>query len=92
MYCWNKVTFDYEARYAATHNDLPATVFLSVGALEAILEPEFAAMVANVQELTEVLMSRQYPGLKLISHIFEDETHYSVIPATMSRGLRAVFS
>jgi len=91
IYCWNKVPLDYEARYAATNSDLPVTIFLSVGALEAIFEPEFAAMVANVQELTEVLMSRQYPGLKLISHIFEDETHLSVIPATMSRGLRAVF-
>jgi predicted alpha/beta superfamily hydrolase len=91
MYCWNNVTFDYEARYAATHDDLPVTIFLSAGALEAIFEPAFAAMLSNVAKLTEILTSRKYPGLKLISHIFDNETHYSVIPATMSRGLRAVF-
>jgi hypothetical protein len=92
IYWDDAVTFEYEARYAATHTDLPVTMFLSVGALEAIFEPEFAAMVANVTKLTEILTARKYPGLKLISHIFEDETHLSVIPATMSRGLRAVFA
>jgi hypothetical protein len=65
---------------------------MSAGALEAIFEPEFAAMVANVREMAEIMTSRQYPGLKFISHIFDDETHLSVIPATMSRGLRVVFN
>ena len=87
-----QVAFDYEARYAATHDDLPVTMFISAGALEAVLEPEFAAMVANVEEMVKILESRKYPGLKLTSHIFENETHLSVIPATMSRGLRAVFT
>jgi hypothetical protein len=84
--------FDYEAAYAAGHTDLPVTIFLSVGALEAIFEPGFAAMVSNVAKLTETLTSRNYPSLNLISHIFDNETHLSVIPATMSRGLRAVFT
>jgi predicted alpha/beta superfamily hydrolase len=92
IYWDDAVTFEYEARYAARHTDLPATVFLSVGALEAIFEPGFAAMVSNVAKLTETLTSREYPSLNLISHIFDNETHLSVIPATMSRGLRAVFT
>jgi hypothetical protein len=71
---------------------LCATVFLSAGALEAIYEPAFAAMLSNVARLTELLASREYPGLKLTSHIFHDETHLSVIPATFSRGLRTVFN
>jgi len=92
IYWDDAVTFEYEARYAARYTDLSATVFLSGGALEAIFEPEFAAMVANVIKLREILIARDYPGLKLTTHIFEDETHLSVIPATMSRGLRAVFA
>lgn len=92
LYCGDAITFDYEAAYAAAHSDLPVTIFLSSGALEAIFEPEFAAMLSNVARLTELLTSRKYPGLKLISHIFDNETHLSVIPATMSRGLRAVFN
>jgi predicted alpha/beta superfamily hydrolase len=92
IYYGDAITFDYEAAYAAAHDDLPATVFLSAGALEAIYEPAFAAMLSNVARLTELLSSREYPGLKLTSHIFHDETHLSVIPATFSRGLRAVFN
>lgn len=92
LYYGEAITFDYEATYATTHTDLPATVFLSAGALEAISEPAFAAMLSNVAKLTEILTSREYPGLKLISHIFDGETHLSVIPATMSRGLKTVFA
>lgn len=92
LYYGNAITFDHEAAYAKTHDDLPITIFLSAGALEAILEPGFAAMVSNVARLTEILTSREYPGLKLVTHIFDNETHLSVIPATMSRGLRTVFA
>ena len=92
LYHEDNLTFDYEAAYAAAHDDLPATVFLSVGALEAIFEPAFAAMVSNVARMTEILTSRKYPGLELTTHIFDNETHHSVIPATMSRGLRTVFA
>lgn len=91
IYYGDAVTFDYEAVYAEAHDDLPAAVFMSVGALEAVYEPAFAGMVSNVAELAEVLNSRNYPGLNLITQIFDNETHFSVIPATMSRGLRAVF-
>jgi predicted alpha/beta superfamily hydrolase len=91
IYHGDAITFDYEATYAKAHDDLPVTIFLAVGDLEAITEPGFAAMVSNVARLTEILTSRKYPGLKLTMHIFDNETHLSVIPATMSRGLRTVF-
>jgi len=92
LYHGDGIAFDYEATYAKTHDDLPVTIFLSVGSLEAITEPGFAAMVSNVARLTEILTSRKYPGLKLTTHIFDNETHLSVIPAMMSRGLRTVFA
>jgi len=91
LYWDDRVTFSYEAQYAAHNDDLCANVFMSAGALEAVYEPAFAAMVGNVVEMEKVLRKRAYPSLKLKTHIFEDETHLSVIPATMSRGLRAVF-
>jgi len=92
IYHGDAITFDYETTYAKTHDDLPVTIFLAVGGLEATTEPGFAAMVSNVARLTEILTSRKYPGLKLTTHIFDNETHLSVIPATMSRGLRTVFA
>ncbi|MBN1316126.1 MAG: alpha/beta hydrolase [Anaerolineales bacterium] len=86
-----KVALKYEAEYAENHSDLPAKVFISVGELET-REPEPAAMVTNFKTMVHRLESRHYPNLKLTSHIFEGETHLSVIPAAMSRGLRVVLN
>ena len=86
----DRIILDYEAKYAAKHTDLSAKVFMSVGALE-VFEPEPAAMVSNMELLIRRLHLRNYKNLELSSHVFENETHLSVIPGTMSRGLRTVF-
>ena len=91
MYWDDNITFKYENDYYTKEKDLKAKVFMSAGTLEAIYEPEFAAMVGNVEKLNRILTLRAYKGLELTCHIFENETHLSVIPATMSRGLRSVF-
>ena len=44
-----------------------------------------------MQRLAERLEDRAYDGLELVTCIFEQETHLSVAPAAMSRGLRVVF-
>jgi uncharacterized protein len=38
--------------------------------------------------LTSKLQSRGYPSLRICSHVFDRETHMSVAPAAISRGLR----
>jgi len=90
----NKVTLTYESHYAATHDDLPARVFMAVGGREEmeghLIDPSFQ-FVTNMKTLATTLQGRRYPGLQLTTHVFEDETHFSVISATFSRGLRAVF-
>lgn len=91
IYWDQEVILDCEEEFAAKNDELKARVFLSVGELEAISEPAFAKMVSNVETIYEKLISRQYRGLELEKHIFEGETHLSVIPATMSRGLNVVF-
>ncbi len=92
MYWDDAITFSYEKSYFNTHKTLNANIFISAGAFEAINEPAFAKMVENVVELSGILVKRNYLGLKLTTHIFENETHLSVIPATFSRGLREVFA
>jgi uncharacterized protein len=93
----NKVILTYESKYAESHNDLPVRMFMSVGGREEsddplpLIEP-LHQFVTNMKTLANSLLERKYPGLQLTSHVFEDETHMSVIPATFSRGLRAVFS
>lgn len=90
----NKVTLTYESNFAASHDDLPVQVFMSVGAREeaddSLIDPSFQ-FVTNVKTLTKTLQERRYPGLQLTTRVFEEETHFSVIPATFSWGLRAVF-
>ena len=92
---WNEgKLFEDEAAYADAHEDMKADVFISVGALEEAVnpEPDDSRMVSNTVEMAERLRTRGYPNLRLTEHVFESETHLSVIPATMSRGLRALFA
>ena len=86
----DRVTLDYEAEYAATHSDLPATIFMSVGGLEETPGGE-SRMITNMRQLADSLLSRCYPNLRLETVVFEGETHVSVIPAATSRGLRVIY-
>jgi predicted alpha/beta superfamily hydrolase len=86
------VTFSYEAEYAANHSDLDATVFMSSGELEEDSDnPGPSLMVSNMQRMAALLRSRQFPSLKIGSHLFEGETHMSGTATCMNRGLRYVF-
>ena len=75
------VMFDFEARYAETHQDLEARVFLAVAKDEELNMP-------LTSTFHSFLLSRGYPSLEIDYQVFVDETHLSVIPAIVSRGLR----
>lgn len=81
-----------EEELAPSRDDLPAGLFLAVGALE---EPEnlpFLSrfrLVSNVRLLAERLASRGYPSLDVQATVLEGETHTSVVGAGLTRGLRA---
>lgn len=86
------ITFTYEANYAANNSDLPAKIFMSVGLLEEAEDSDDSSrMVTNMQKLARTLRGRGYDSLELETCIFEDETHLSVIPAAISRGLRVIY-
>lgn len=87
----DKITIKYEASYAANYSGLPAKVFMSVGSLEESEDDPDSTMITDLQNLAKTLRDRNYDNLDLTTHIFENETHLSVIPATISRGLRVVF-
>jgi predicted alpha/beta superfamily hydrolase len=92
---WDKeITFTYESEYAKNHSDLFARVFISVGALEekeGNQREAVLAMVSNVRKLARILQERNYPNLRLTTHVFDDETHISVTPGALSRGIRMVY-
>lgn len=90
------VMFEREQAYAATHKDLPASVYFGIGGLER-LEPgkkrsrseEDADMVEDLREFDAMLKSHAFPNLTTRLHVFEDEDHASVFPFVLTHGLRA---
>lgn len=84
------VVFKYEHVYAQTHHDLPARVFLSAGDLEET-QAAFTHMETNLEKLTTGLKNRHYPGLRIKTEILEKETHFSVLPAALTHGLRDLY-
>ncbi|EOZ96613.1 putative esterase [Indibacter alkaliphilus LW1] len=83
---WNKdEIFALEQLYSQQNQDLNAKVFISVGSKEG------TSMVPKMKAFTDSLHNRNYQGLKLTSHIFEDETHNSVVAASISRTIRVLY-
>ena len=90
------IMFEREQAYAASHKDLPASVFFGIGGLEKLAagkkrsrSEEDADMVADLREFDGKLKSHKYPGLKTRLRVFEDEDHASVFPFVLTHGLRA---
>lgn len=76
----NGVIFEYEAAFAESHRDLKAKVFMSAGSLEGTLP-------VSLKKMEELLFSRNYEGLKISVHIFENENHQTCYPSALFRGL-----
>ena len=68
-----------EKRYAESHTDLPARLFLSYGGLEE-------QWMSGVKEMADLLKSRNYPGLEVWTHVVEGEWHASAYPASIMRA------
>jgi uncharacterized protein len=79
------VLYTYEKEYAATHKDLNATLFMTAGGAED------SVMIANVNIMAVQLKARNYPGLKVETTIFPDETHMSCVPAAWMRAFMVLY-
>jgi predicted alpha/beta superfamily hydrolase len=83
---WNSdEIFDLEKSFSTKNSTLEAKVFMSVGSLEG------QSMVPKMLAFSDSLHSRNYQGLNLTTHIFEDETHNSVVAASISRTIRVLY-
>lgn len=80
------VLYTYEEEYAAAHKDLNATLFMTAG------EAEDSVMIANVHKMAARLKARNYPGLKVETAVFPDETHKSCAPAAWMRAFRVLYN
>ncbi|WP_223469233.1 alpha/beta hydrolase [Massilia soli] len=90
-----RVMFAREKAYAASHKDLDAKFYFSVGGFETFKPGSRDTryntdedMVADLLEFEALLKKRQYPGLKMETAILADEDHLSVAPVIITRGLK----
>lgn len=86
-----EMLFSLEEELASGREDVAASVFLGVGSLEEGVGLPWLdrfRTVTNVRRLHERLQTRGYPSLRVEAQVFEGETHTSVVPAVLTRGLR----
>ena len=84
-----KGIFKGEDAYFASHKALPVRVFFAVGSEEQMADdPE----VSDLRAFTAQLRGHSYQGLEFDTQIFDAESHVSVIPTTISRGLRYIYA
>ena len=81
----NNVISEYEKEYAELHKDLSVNLFMSAGSLE---DP---SSIGDMYILAGRLKSRDYPNLKLQTHIFEGETHASCYAGGIGRALKVLY-
>jgi uncharacterized protein len=79
------ILFDYEKEYASSHKDLNAQLFMSAGGDEGI------GMISGMKKMAGVLESRKYPGLKIQTHVFPDESHVSGCAVSIMRAIKALY-
>lgn len=85
---------EFEAEVARSRDDLAAKVFLAVGGDEERADiPQLASfkMISNLQTFAEQLKERGYSSLGLDTFVPEGESHTSVVPVALTRGLRYVY-
>jgi predicted alpha/beta superfamily hydrolase len=85
----NKSMLNLESEYYSHHKELNKTVYLVYGIEGDIDHAENMEKTAN--ELIQRLQSRNYQGLKLVTRIFDEETHYSIYSTAFTNGLKAIF-
>lgn len=88
LYWGREYLFTLADRFAETHRDLPATVFLGVGGRE---DGPGNPMRKNVERLDSFFRSKQFSNLKVTTHVFPEETHLTAWTMNLEHGLVAVF-
>ena len=91
----NAFLLNREAELAASRDDLAATLFMAVGGGEERADiPALAPfrMVSNVAALAERLNARDHKSLQMVTFVPEGESHTTVVPVALTRGLRYVLS
>ena len=80
------VIFKMESAFFENSKSLDALIYTAVGSLE---EDTF---IAPWNRMIEKVKGHNYKGLELKTEIASSETHYSIIPYTVTHGLKSIFA
>ncbi len=81
-----KFFFDIEEKYFAVRKNLPVKLYLAMGDLE------LSELKAEWEKFSQILSNRNYQNLVMKNVLIEDESHLSVVPIEMVKGLQWYFS
>ena len=82
----NNEIFREETRFYNLGNRvLSARIFICAGSLEP--DP----MIPDIEKLVGILKKKNYKGMDISELVFDKETHLSVIPLAISKGLRVIY-
>ena len=81
----DRVLFGMEKAYSESHTDLPARLFLSIGA------NEYGPHVEGVREMADSLESRDYPNLEIRTRVLEGENHTSGYASSVVKAFLALY-
>ena len=90
----DKVMLKRAKAYVASHEKLPAQVFMAIGGYETVKpgsdNPRYYRsrdMVADMRAFETTLKSRRYANFGVVSTVLADEDHLTVFPAALTRAL-----
>ena len=82
-----KAIFKHEEAFSRSHDTLRAIAYSVVGELD-----DRETFIAPWQEFFDIVENRHYKDFSLSTEMLARETHISVYPVGLTRGLKAVFS
>jgi uncharacterized protein len=84
---WNdKSVLKLESEYFVNHKELNKAVYIAYGSLDSK-----EVIISPTTELIEMIQMHNYNGLRMVTRVFEGETHMSVPSVAITNGLKTLF-
>ena len=82
----NKSVLKLESEYFVNHKELNKAVYIAYGSLDSQ-----EVIISPATELIQMIQTHNYNGLRLVTRVFEGETHMSVPSVAITNGLKTLF-
>ena len=82
----NKSVLKLESEYFVNHKELNKAVYIAYGSLDSK-----EVIISPATELIQMIQMHNYKGLRLVTRVFEGETHMSVPSVAITNGLKTLF-